>query len=43
MVVVVGTGNSGRDIAQNYYENGAEVTMLERSGTCVLTAERACS
>ncbi|KAJ5917683.1 hypothetical protein N7466_011237 [Penicillium verhagenii] len=39
-VIVVGTGNSGHDIAQNYYENGAEVTMLQRSGTYVITAEK---
>ncbi|KAJ5161562.1 hypothetical protein N7492_006954, partial [Penicillium capsulatum] len=39
-VVVVGTGNSGHDIAQNFYENGADVTMLQRSGTYVLTAEK---
>ncbi|KAJ5578243.1 uncharacterized protein N7459_007207 [Penicillium hispanicum] len=39
-VVVVGTGNSGHDIAQNYYENGADVTILQRSGTYVITAEK---
>ncbi|CAI7673891.1 unnamed protein product [Penicillium manginii] len=39
-VVVVGTGNSGHDIAQNYCENGADVTMLQRSGTYVITAEK---
>ncbi|KAJ5091588.1 hypothetical protein NUU61_006458 [Penicillium alfredii] len=39
-VVVVGTGNSGHDIAQNFYEHGADVTMLQRSGTYVLTAEK---
>ncbi|KAJ5627946.1 hypothetical protein N7490_010174 [Penicillium lividum] len=39
-VIVVGTGNSGHDIAQNYYENGASVTMLQRSGTYVITAEK---
>ncbi|KAK5162872.1 uncharacterized protein LTR77_011129 [Saxophila tyrrhenica] len=38
-VVVVGTGNSGHDIAQNYHENGAEVTMLQRSGTYVISAK----
>ncbi|KAK0886759.1 hypothetical protein LTR02_017848 [Friedmanniomyces endolithicus] len=32
-VLVVGTGNSGHDIAQNYYENGADVTMIQRRGT----------
>ncbi|RDW69808.1 putative flavin-containing monooxygenase YUCCA3 [Coleophoma cylindrospora] len=39
-VVVVGTGNSGHDIAQNYYENGASVTMVQRSGTYVITARK---
>lgn len=39
-VIVVGTGNSGHDIAQNFYENGAEVTMLQRRGTYVITAEK---
>ncbi|KAA8651972.1 hypothetical protein EYZ11_001733 [Aspergillus tanneri] len=39
-VVVVGTGNSGHDIAQNFYENGAEVTMLQRRGTYVITANK---
>ncbi|KAF9889709.1 hypothetical protein FE257_007015 [Aspergillus nanangensis] len=40
-VVVVGTGNSGHDIAQNFYENGAaSVTLLQRSGTYVITAEK---
>ncbi|KAK5118079.1 hypothetical protein LTR62_004125 [Meristemomyces frigidus] len=38
-VVVVGTGNSGHDIAQNYYENGAEVSMLQRAGTYVISAK----
>ncbi|CEO58975.1 hypothetical protein PMG11_03667 [Penicillium brasilianum] len=39
-VVVVGTGNSGHDIAQNYYENGADVSMFQRSGTYVITADK---
>lgn len=39
-VIVVGTGNSGHDIAQNYYENGADVTLLQRSGTYVITADK---
>jgi hypothetical protein len=38
-VVVVGTGNSGHDIAQNFYDNGANVTMLQRSSTHVVTAD----
>ncbi|KKZ65760.1 hypothetical protein EMCG_08435 [[Emmonsia] crescens] len=36
-VIVVGTGNSGHDIAQNFYENGADVTMLQRRGTFVIS------
>lgn len=38
-VIVVGTGNSGHDIAQNFYENGAEVQMLQRRGTYVISAK----
>lgn len=38
-VIVVGTGNSGHDIAQNYYENGASVQMLQRRGTYVISAK----
>lgn len=38
-VVVVGTGNSGHDIAQNYYENGSQVTMIQRAGTYVISAK----
>lgn len=38
-VVVVGTGNSGHDIAQNYHDNGAaSVTMIQRRGTYVISA-----
>ncbi|EAW07684.1 putative flavin-binding monooxygenase [Aspergillus clavatus NRRL 1] len=32
--------DAGHDIAQNFYENGAEVTMLQRSGTYVTTSEQ---
>lgn len=39
-VVVVGSGNSGHDISQNFYENGADVTMLQRRGTYVIDAQR---
>lgn len=38
-MVVVGTGNSGHDIAQNFYENGADVTMIQRRGTYVISAK----
>ncbi|KAF2085830.1 putative flavin-containing monooxygenase YUCCA3 [Saccharata proteae CBS 121410] len=39
-VVVVGTGNSGHDIAQNYAEHGASVTMVQRRGTYVISASK---
>lgn len=40
-VVVVGTGASGHDIAQDLYEQGVEdVTMVQRSGTYVMSFER---
>jgi len=37
--VVVGTGNSGHDIAQDYYEHGYDVTMVQRGETYVLNTE----
>lgn len=38
--VVVGTGTSGHDVAQDLYSNGAEsVTMIQRSPTCVVSLE----
>ncbi|PGH12616.1 hypothetical protein AJ80_06675 [Polytolypa hystricis UAMH7299] len=39
-VVVVGSGNSGHDICQNLYEHGADVTMLQRGGTYVISGNR---
>lgn len=39
-VVVVGTGNSGHDIAEDFCVNGADVTMLQRRGTYVLTLDK---
>ncbi|KAL3470485.1 hypothetical protein BJX99DRAFT_267399 [Aspergillus californicus] len=36
-VVVVGTGTSGHDIAEDYCRNGAHVTMLQRGPTYVVT------
>ena len=39
-VIVVGTGNSGHDIAQDFYEHGSRVTLLQRSGTYVLTDKK---
>ena len=36
--IVVGTGNSGHDVAQDLYSNGAaEVTIIQRSPTCVVS------
>lgn len=37
--IVVGTGNSGHDIAQDLYSNGARVTMVQRSPTLILNIE----
>jgi len=36
--IVIGTGNSGHDVAQELHGNGAaEVTMIQRSPTCVVS------
>ena len=36
--IVFGTGNSGHDIAQDLYSNGAaKVTLIQRSPTCVVS------
>ncbi|HUL94087.1 MAG TPA: NAD(P)/FAD-dependent oxidoreductase [Burkholderiales bacterium] len=37
--LVVGTGNSGHDIAQDLYSNGAEVALVQRSPTLILNIE----
>ena len=37
--IVVGTGNSGHDIAQDLYSSGAEVTLVQRSPTLVTNIE----
>ena len=37
--IVIGTGNSGHDIAQDLYSNGADVTMVQRSPTLVVNVE----
>jgi hypothetical protein len=34
---VVGTGNSGHDVAQDLHAHGATVTMVQRSPTCVIS------
>jgi cation diffusion facilitator CzcD-associated flavoprotein CzcO len=36
-VLVIGTGSSAHDIAQDYCHAGAEVTLLQRSSTCVIS------
>lgn len=37
--IVVGACNSGHDIAQDLFEAGAEVTMLQRSSTYIMSQE----
>ena len=37
--IVIGTGNSGHDIAQDLYSSGAEVTLVQRSSTLVVSIE----
>lgn len=37
--IIVGTGNSGHDIAQDLYSSGAEVTLVQRSPTLVTNIE----
>ena len=37
--IVVGCCNSGHDIAQDFYEQGADVTMVQRSSTYVMSSE----
>ena len=38
-VLVIGTGNSGHDIAQDLHSNGAKVTLVQRSPTLILNIE----
>lgn len=38
-VIVVGSCNSGHDICQDFYEKGYDVTMVQRSSTCVISSE----
>jgi cation diffusion facilitator CzcD-associated flavoprotein CzcO len=38
-VIVIGTGNSGHDIAQDLYSNGATVTLVQRSPTLIVNVE----
>ncbi|MET4798458.1 NAD(P)-binding domain-containing protein [Bradyrhizobium sp. LB11.1] len=37
--IIIGTGNSGHDIAQDLYSSGAEVTLVQRSSTLVTNIE----
>ena len=37
--VVIGTGNSGHDIAQDLASSGAEVTLVQRSSTLIVSIE----
>ncbi|GLR89290.1 flavin-containing monooxygenase [Bradyrhizobium iriomotense] len=37
--IVIGTGNSGHDIAQDLYSSGAQVTLVQRSPTLVTNIE----
>jgi cation diffusion facilitator CzcD-associated flavoprotein CzcO len=37
--LVIGTGNSGHDIAQDLYSGGAKVTLVQRSSTLVTNVE----
>ncbi len=37
--LVIGTGNSGHDIAQDLYSSGAEVTLVQRSSTLIVSIE----
>ena len=37
--LVIGTGNSGHDIAQDLYSSGANVTLLQRSSTLIVGIE----
>src|SRR5215207_8444977 len=37
--MVIGTGNSGHDIAQDLYSSGAAVTLVQRSSTLVVSIE----
>ncbi|NOJ48794.1 flavin-containing monooxygenase [Bradyrhizobium archetypum] len=37
--IVIGTGNSGHDIAQDLYSSGADVTLFQRSSTLVVSIE----
>ena len=37
--LVIGTGNSGHDIAQDLHSSGADVTLVQRSPTLITNIE----
>jgi cation diffusion facilitator CzcD-associated flavoprotein CzcO len=37
--IVIGTGNSGHDIAQDLHSSGADVTLVQRSSTLIVSIE----
>ena len=37
--IVIGTGNSGHDIAQDLFSSGANVTLVQRSSTLIVSIE----
>jgi cation diffusion facilitator CzcD-associated flavoprotein CzcO len=37
--IIIGTGNSGHDIAQDLHSSGAEVTLVQRSSTLITNIE----
>jgi cation diffusion facilitator CzcD-associated flavoprotein CzcO len=41
--LVIGTGNSGHDVAQDLHSHGAEVTLVQRSPTTVASVEPSAS
>jgi cation diffusion facilitator CzcD-associated flavoprotein CzcO len=40
--IVVGCCNSGHDIAQDFYEKGYDITIVQRSTTCVISSQAIC-
>lgn len=39
--LVIGTGNSGHDVAQDLHASGADVTMIQRSTTLIVSLQQA--
>lgn len=37
--IVIGSCNSGHDVVQDYFEKGYDVTMVQRSSTCVVSSD----